>query len=768
VRETSTTTTVFTALTPGQHLPMEVIAIAADGTTTTPLRAEVAPAPKVLAPEGDISTDFCGANAFLKQGTAEIPCALFSVMLGHVRTRDGIGVPGMRVSALGHPEWGSTTSQADGLYALAVAAGRHTLRLEASAFISLQRTVTAPARNFAYVPDTAVLRRDEKATLVRMGAGGFHTATPQEDKDGKRTTSLFVPPSTEAFLRFADGGLQPAASLTLRTTEATVGPMGQASMPATLPPATAYTFAAEVSADEALAAGAAGISFSGPVAVYADNFLKFPVGAPIPLGIYDEAKGLWESGSNAAVIAVTANGGVDYTGDGLEDADFPLLQGEKAALAAHFAAGTQLVRSQTLHFSTFDTNPCWRCVGSCEENGEASASNNVSCPTCMEGSLIRVQNRSLSEYAPVAGTGFSLGWHSNRGNVRQPAADMKLGLLSDGGAPEDILGTYFRLEVAGRTYVEEDAAGGVGKTARIAWDGKDAFGRTVRGPVAATASTGYGFGAVSVSGSSGGPTLVIQYNQPGFGVWPPPGAREFAATRDALFFLKHTSLSLGDWAPRENLGNLSLDVVHGYSEDGTLHLGDGSEVSAFEGGPMVRFLAGGGTDTSEDAGFGTVDVGSSPVLAEGPEGVYFIEEETRVRLLRTDGGVVTIAGDAERGFAGDGLPATQGRFNYARILEVDSAGNLSIGDIENHRIRRIDAKTGLLSTVVGNGMSGFSPDGTRATEASLDGLSDILVGHDGHLYFMAADDVSGALLRRVEERGTLTTVAGGNTDSQPP
>jgi hypothetical protein len=80
-------------------------------TTTTPLRAEVAPAPKVLAPEGDISTDFCGANAFLKQGTAEIPCPLFSVVLGHVRTRDGIGVPGLRVSVLGHPEWGSTTSQ---------------------------------------------------------------------------------------------------------------------------------------------------------------------------------------------------------------------------------------------------------------------------------------------------------------------------------------------------------------------------------------------------------------------------------------------------------------------------------------------------------------------------------------------------------------------------------------------------------------------------------------------------------------------------------
>jgi RHS repeat-associated protein len=316
--------------------------------------------------------------------------------------------------------------------------------------------------------------------------------------------------------------------------------------------------------------------------------------------------------------------------------------------------------------------------------------------------------------------------------------------------------------------VLEDADGGVGARAQLAWDGKDAFGRTVKGPVAATASTGYGFGAVSTSGSGGGHAGVVEYEQPTFGVWPPPGAREYSSTREALFFLKHTSLSLGDWVPRENLGNFSLDVLHGFSEDGTLHLGDGSEVSAFEGGPLLRYVAGGGSDFSEDAGSDAVNVGPAPVLAVGPQGTYFIEKEARVRLLRPDAGVITIAGYINMGFAGDGLPATQGKFNYARIIEADTAGNLFIGDIENHRIRRIDAESGLLSTVVGNGMQGYSPDGTLATAAKLDGLSDILVGHDGHLYFMAADDAYGATLRRVEASGVLTTVAGGSTASRPP
>lgn len=109
-RDEAGTTTSLTSLTPGEHLPVEVIAVAADGTTTTPLRAEVASAAKLEIPDGDISTDFCGANAFLRRGTAAIPCELFSVLVGHVRTRDGVGVPGMRVSVLSHPEWGSATS----------------------------------------------------------------------------------------------------------------------------------------------------------------------------------------------------------------------------------------------------------------------------------------------------------------------------------------------------------------------------------------------------------------------------------------------------------------------------------------------------------------------------------------------------------------------------------------------------------------------------------------------------------------------------------
>jgi hypothetical protein len=286
----------------------------------------------------------------------------------------------------------------------------------------------------------------------------------------------------------------------------------------------------------------------------------------------------------------------------------------------------------------------------------------------------------------------------------------------------------------------------------------------VRGPVAATASTGYGFGATSFSGGGGGASTTIDYTAKDFGVWPPPGAQVMASTREAVFFLKHHSLSLGDWVPRENLGNFSLDVLHGYSEDGTLHLGNGAHRPAAEGGPVVHYVTGSGGNFDEDAGADTLDTGPFPFIEEGPQGLFFVEKQARVRLLPPDGGVRTVAGDINTGFAGDGLDARTGRFDGARALTTDRDGNLYIADTSNFRIRKLERSTGLLSTVVGSGTQGYSRDDTPALQARLDGLTDIMVGVDGYLYFMAADNMVGTTLRRVEA-GVIKTMAGGYAGS---
>ena len=153
----------LSGLVVGHHVAVSVVAVGSDGTQTPALRAEASATEPLVVPDGDISTDFCGANAFLQRGTA-IPCDQFAVVIGHVRTREGAGVPGMRVSVLNHPEWGEAVSQADGLFALAVAAGRHTVALSSDSFIHLQRNVSGGAGDFIYVPYTVVLRPDSKAT----------------------------------------------------------------------------------------------------------------------------------------------------------------------------------------------------------------------------------------------------------------------------------------------------------------------------------------------------------------------------------------------------------------------------------------------------------------------------------------------------------------------------------------------------------------------------------------------------------------------------
>lgn len=680
-----------------------------------------------------------------------------SVIIGHALTRDGVGVPGLTVSIVNHPEFGQTTSQADGQYALAVPAGRWTVDLHATSFIGVQRWVTARARDFSAVKDAVVVRRDSKSTVFQVAQGGFHQATPVNDKDGARTTSLFIPQGTSAWLRHADGGTTPAPSLTLRATEATVGPTGQAAMPATLPPTTAYTWAADISADEAVAANALGIGFDRDVAIYTDDFLGFRVGAQIPLGVYNSAIGAWESSPNAHVLKVVT-GGIDVTGDDQPDSVLPLLDGEAAALSAHFAVGTKLVRSLTRHFSAIDTNPCWVCIGSCAPAGgvEAPAAH---CD-CNAGSLVRIQNQTLSEFTGISGTPYSLAWHSDRSRARQPGIHLYLGNLDDGGTPIGVAGSYFSLEVAGQTISYEGRDAGVGASVYLPWDGKDAFGRPVTGPVPAVSTTAYGFTGVEVE-SRGGIQVPAQSD---FASWPPAGAVKLSDTREVAYVLRRTSHSLGDWVPRENLGNLSLTVLHGYSQlTGTLFLGDGSEVQASSAGATVQFLAG-GDGRAGDGTFRDVYVGPRPPLSAAPSGAYFIGNNGRqLWLLDTTLNKARVVSGAETdGFAGDSLDATKGVFNGLTAVKTDAEGNAYLVDSGNFRIRRIDAKSNVLTTVVGNGQRGFSADGTKATDSKLDNLGDLLLGRDGMLYFLCdSSDGRSQLLRRVTAAGEVQTVAGG-------
>ena len=131
-------------------------------------------------------------------------------------------------------------------------------------------------------------------------------------------------------------------------------------------------------------------------------------------------------------------------------------------------------------------------------------------------------------------------------------------------------------------------------------------------------------------------------------------------------------------------------------------------------------------------------------------GNLFIADPSNARVRRVDaatGVITTVAGTGEFGFGGDGGPATAARLDFSRGVTLDGAGNLFIADTYNHRVRRVDAATGIITTVAGTAVQGISGDGGPATAARLAFPSDVALDGAGNLFIA---DGGNRRIRRVE------------------
>jgi hypothetical protein len=123
--------------------------------------------------------------------------------------------------------------------------------------------------------------------------------------------------------------------------------------------------------------------------------------------------------------------------------------------------------------------------------------------------------------------------------------------------------------------------------------------------------------------------------------------------------------------------------------------------------------------------------------------------------------ITTVAGTGVLGFGGDGGPATSAQLANPSGVAVDAAGNLYIADLDNRRIRQLEAETGLVTTAAGNGGSGSAGDGGAATAAELSGPGGVAVDGAGNLYI--ADYLSHRIRKVTAATGLITTVAGTGT-----
>ena len=140
--------------------------------------------------------------------------------------------------------------------------------------------------------------------------------------------------------------------------------------------------------------------------------------------------------------------------------------------------------------------------------------------------------------------------------------------------------------------------------------------------------------------------------------------------------------------------------------------------------------------------------------------VYFVEMRNNIvrKVDAATGTISTVAGTGEAGYSGDGGPAVEAQLHDPHSIELDGQGSLYIADIGNHRVRRVDLTTGLISTFAGTGEQAPTPDGAPLDGTPLNGPRAIAFDRDGDMFLALRE--GNAVYRIAMKEKTLHHLAG--------
>ncbi len=763
-------------------------------TRTSPLPPE--PSTVASAINQSVQTTVYNSTAFLYTGSSPIQTGVSAgtirldraaVVRGTVLDEDGDPLGGVVVTVAGHSEYGQTLTRATGGYDLAVnGGGELTLNYAKAGYLPAQRQVEPGWNQWTALDSVALVPVAARTATVVLNAGALQVAKSDSmvDSAGARQAVLVVPAGTTMTAQLANGSTVALSdSVKLRVTEYTVGPLGPARMPAALPAASAYTYAAEVTIDEAEALGATGVTFNQPVAFYLDNFLAIPPGYDIPFGSYDRVKAKWVPEADGRVIKIrSVTGGMadlvlgtDTTQSASQGQldSLGITNAERTALASTYAVGKTLWRTRHSHFSPGDWNLLFwladqaRAMLAPRDNINRQVPNQAT--TC--GSIIGCENQTLGEAIGITGSSMGLYYGSHRvpGYTAESMLDLQ---VVDDTVPAIpyISGARLRLTIAGQKIARAyPLVAGLRDT--VSWDGKDAYGRAVQGPQPALLERCYVYNPpiLTVIGGGGGGGGSFGGPARGQGTFL---LRPFSTPEICI----RQMIMLGAWyVPGQGLGGWTLSAAHAYdAATQTLHLGTGERRAAAALGNVVRNVAGTGTaGRTGDGGQATAATVNLPRdVVVAPNGVLYVSQggQPSIRRIDSTGVITTFAGKdtlcaSGRAVAcGDGGPASADsvKFRAPAGLALGPDGTLYIADDNDFRIRKI-SPAGVISTVIGTGTSGSSGDFGPATSAQIGEVRDIALGPDGSLYL--ADRGNGRV-RRVTPAGIVMPFAGGGSQVQ--
>ncbi|CAI2719302.1 NHL domain-containing protein [Nitrospina watsonii] len=218
----------------------------------------------------------------------------------------------------------------------------------------------------------------------------------------------------------------------------------------------------------------------------------------------------------------------------------------------------------------------------------------------------------------------------------------------------------------------------------------------------------------------------------------------------------------GDKGPA-NRATLKVPAGLTFDKQGNLYIADRENhvVRKVDTNGIITTVAGtGSAGYSGDKGPATeaqLDLPSD--MAVDNAGNLYISDRSNnvIRKVTPDGIITTYAGTGDDGYNGDNMPALRANLDKPFGLTVDNAGNLYIADRGNNRIRKVDAESGLISTIAGDGGFFFIGDNGPAYRASIAGPTDVAVDDEGNVYIA---DRNNNRIRKVNTLGMIRTVMG--------